>query len=115
MIHYALPGLKFPVKIESQSIVILVCDYYKVNMTDVLSKNRKRDIVKARAVSMYLMHTISNMSLRGIGKYFGNMDHTSATYLVNKIKGEAEIYPDMQEDLANLETKVQGSLIVSRV
>ena len=49
-------------------------------------KRRKKEIVTARQVAMYLARELINMPLKEIGINFGGKDHTTVLHAIEKIK-----------------------------
>ena len=58
-----------------------VCDYFNITRGDLLSTSRKRQIVQARQIAMYLSRNlISNCSLSTIGAEIGGKDHATVLH-----------------------------------
>ena len=58
-----------------------VCEYFNISREDLVSKSRKRQIVQARQIAMYLCRTlISNCSLASIGAEIGGKDHATVLH-----------------------------------
>lgn len=58
-----------------------VCDYFNITREDLLSKSRRRQIVQARQISMYLCRNyIPNCSLSTIGAETGGKDHATVLH-----------------------------------
>jgi chromosomal replication initiator protein len=66
--------------ISIEYIEKLVCDYFEVPIEMVRSKTRKREIVQARQISMYLAKNHTKSSLKTIGAFFGGRDHSTVIY-----------------------------------
>ena len=61
-----------------------VCDYFNITPEELVSKSRKRQIVQARQISMYLCRNlISNCSLSTIGAQTGGKDHATVLHSCN--------------------------------
>ena len=59
----------------------MVCEYFNITREDILSKSRKRQIVQARQIAMYLSRNmISNCSLSTIGSEIGGKDHATVLH-----------------------------------
>ena len=59
----------------------VVCDYFNISKDDLLSKTRKRQIVQARQIAMYMSRNlISNCSLSTIGAEIGGKDHATVLH-----------------------------------
>ncbi len=63
-----------------------VADYFKLRVTDLLSKRRTRNIARPRQVAMAIAKELTNHSLPEIGDAFGGRDHTTVLHAVRKIK-----------------------------
>ena len=55
-------------------------------MTAVNSRSRKKDIVMARQVSMYMAQKYTKMPASRIGKLVGNRDHSTVIHSCSKIE-----------------------------
>jgi len=59
----------------------VVCDYFNISRDELLSKTRKRQIVQARQIAMYMSRSlISNCSLSTIGAEIGGKDHATVLH-----------------------------------
>ncbi|MBQ6244420.1 MAG: chromosomal replication initiator protein DnaA [Bacteroidales bacterium] len=58
-----------------------VCEYFNISREELVSKSRKRQIVQARQIAMYLSRSlISNCSLATIGQEIGGKDHATVLH-----------------------------------
>jgi len=80
----------------------VVSEYYKLKMSELLSKRRSRSIARPRQVAMALAKTLTNHSLPEIGEAFGGRDHTTVLHACRKIKELEEENLDMQDDMKHL-------------
>ena len=63
-----------------------VCEYFNISREDLLSKSRKRQIVQARQIAMYLSRNlISNCSLASIGQEIGGKDHATVLHACSTV------------------------------
>ena len=58
----------------------VVCDYFNITLEDLLSKTRKRNIVQARQIAMYMSRNLINVSLSTIGSEIGGKDHATVLH-----------------------------------
>ena len=58
----------------------VVCDYFNITRDDLLSKTRKRQIVQARQIAMYMSRSLINCSLSTIGSEIGGKDHATVLH-----------------------------------
>jgi len=89
-------------QVSIDNIQRIVAEYYKIKVSDVLSKRRSRSIARPRQVAMALSKELTNHSLPEIGNAFGGRDHTTVLHGVRKIKELRETNADISEDYKNL-------------
>ena len=89
-------------QVSIDNIQRMVAEYYKIKMSDLLSKRRSRSIARPRQVAMALSKELTNHSLPEIGAAFGGRDHTTILHGVRKIKELRESNADIREDYKNL-------------
>lgn len=67
--------------ITIEKVQSLVCDYFNISREELVSQSRRRQIVQARQIAMYLTRThISNCSLATIGAEIGGKDHATVLH-----------------------------------
>ena len=63
-----------------------VCEYFNISRDTLQSPSRKRQIVQARQIAMYLCRTyISSCSLSTIGAEIGGKDHATVLHACNQV------------------------------
>lgn len=80
----------------------VVSEYYKVKMSELLSKRRTRSVARPRQVAMALAKELTNHSLPEIGEAFGGRDHTTVLHACRKVKELQETSRDMSDDVKHL-------------
>jgi len=88
--------------VSIESIQRTIAEYYKVKISDLLSKRRSRSIARPRQMAMYLAKEHTNHSLPEIGDAFGGRDHTTVMHACRKIAELKESSADVAEDYRNL-------------
>ncbi|MGB0836274.1 MAG: chromosomal replication initiator protein DnaA [Psychrobium sp.] len=79
-----------------------VAEYYKIKVSDLLSKRRTRSVARPRQVAMALSKELTNHSLPEIGEAFGGRDHTTVLHACRKVVELREENHDIKEDYSNL-------------
>ncbi len=79
-----------------------VAEYYKIKISDLMSKRRSRSVARPRQLAMALAKELTNHSLPEIGEGFGGRDHTTVLHATRKIKELRETDGDIREDYQNL-------------
>lgn len=72
--------------VDIEKVQKSVCEYFNITRDDLLSKSRKRQIVQARQIAMYLSRNlISNCSLTTIGMEIGGKDHATVLHACSTV------------------------------
>ena len=90
------------------SIQQLVATYYKIRMSDLLSKRRSRTVARPRQMAMALVKENTRHSLPEIGEAFGGRDHTTVLHACRKIAELRESNLDVAEDFRILSHQLSG-------
>ena len=88
--------------IAIKDVVKVVSEYYKLEEASVYEKTRKKEIVKARQVVMYLLREDFNVSYPLIGQKLGGKDHTTVIHSCLKIKTDLKSDPQLMQELEQI-------------
>ncbi len=87
-----------------------VCDYFNITPEELVSKSRKRQILQARQISMYLCRSlISNCSLSTIGAQTGGKDHATVLHSCNAVSDLMATDRVFKKYVSDLEAKLVPS------
>ncbi len=89
-------------QVSLDNIQRTVAEYYKIKVSDLMSRRRSRSVARPRQVAMALAKELTNHSLPEIGDSFGGRDHTTVLHACRKIKELRETNSDIHEDYKNL-------------
>lgn len=111
-IELAKKVLRNFVKTSSKEITIdtiqkMVCEFFDVPYDKLLQKTRKREIVQARQITMYLAKAFTKNSLKTIGEHFGGRDHTTVIHSCQTVKDLMDTDSLFRENVMELQQKVQ--------
>ena len=73
-----------------QSIQETVCKYFNLEQALLQTSSRKREIVQARQVTMFLSKKYTDSSLSNIGKIVGKKDHATVLHACKTVKDQIE-------------------------
>lgn len=88
----------------------LVAEHFNVQVDKLQGKTRKRSIVIARQLSMYLAKNLTDKSLKAIGEMFGGRDHSTVIYSCKTVADLMETDIVFKDTVAELEKKIKMSL-----
>ncbi len=89
-------------KLSVQQIQRRTAEFYQVNLQDMLSARRARDVARPRQVAMYLTKHLTNLSLPDIGRRFGGRDHSTVLHSCKRIEELLESDADFTVNLQKL-------------
>lgn len=88
--------------ISVKDVVKVVSDHYNIEEETVYDKTRRKEIVKARQVVMYLLREDFNVSYPLIGQKLGGRDHTTVIHSYLKIKEDLKSDPQLMQEIENI-------------
>lgn len=86
-------------------IVEETAKFYDLDAKTIMGQSRKADIVLARQVSMYIIRSITNLSLPEVGKFFGQ-HHTTVMHSVEKIEKTLGTNGELKEVIRDIKANV---------
>jgi chromosomal replication initiator protein len=89
-------------QITLDNIKKTTAEYYKIRVSDLLSKRRSRSVTRPRQIAMSLAKELTNHSLPEIGDAFGGRDHTTVLHACRKIVELRQQEKRIEEDYNNL-------------
>ena len=81
---------KGPRVITPELILEVTCTRFGFSLEDIRGKSRRRPLVAARQVAMYVMRELTDLSYPAIAREFGGRDHTTVIYAVDKIGAQMQ-------------------------
>jgi len=106
-LEFARDALRDLIALQDKLVTIeniqkTVAEYYKVRVSDLLSKRRSRSVARPRQMAMVLAKELTSHSLPEIGDAFGGRDHTTVLHACRKIGELREGDVRMDEDYSNM-------------
>lgn len=96
-----------PKELNVELICEIVAKYYNLDLSDLYSKSRKRDVVQARQISMQLSKELTNKSLSAIGKIIGNRNHATVLYAIKSVKDQLDTNAVFKQDFENIKEQLR--------
>ena len=72
--------------VTAERIIDLTAEMFGFEIDQITGGSRRRPLVDARQVAMYVTRGMTDLSFPDIGKAFGNRDHTTVMHAVRKIE-----------------------------
>lgn len=89
-------------RITIDEIQRAVCEYYRIDRSEMSSKRRARAVVRPRQVAMYLAKVMTPRSYPEIGRKFGGRDHSTVIHAVRLVEDLRRMDNDMDNDVRAL-------------
>ena len=85
-------------------ILKVVCKHFDLEASAIHTKSRKREVVQARQIAMYLAKNYTDFSTSKIGKFIGNKDHATVLHAWKTVKGQLEVDKSFQAEVQEIES-----------
>ena len=89
-------------RITIDEIQRAVCEYYRIDRSEMSSKRRARAVVRPRQVAMYIAKVMTPRSYPEIGRKFGGRDHSTVIHAVRLVEDLRGKDSDMDNDVRTL-------------
>ena len=80
--------------------------HFQIELEEILSAKRDKDIVVPRQVAMYLLRSELHLSFPKIARELGRKDHTTAIHSVDKIEKEMNFDPNLKEHIKEIKERL---------
>lgn len=94
-------------EITLDNVMELVCKHYELEESTLRSTTRKRDVVRARQIAMYLAKTYTELSTSKIGTLIGGRDHATVLHACKLIKGQLAVDKVFRKEMEELQTTLK--------
>lgn len=95
-----------PKHLTPKQIVNKVAYHFNVDVSDIISPKRDRNIMIPRQIAMYLMRSELHSSFPSIARELGRKDHTTAIHSVDKITKAIKLDYSIRENVADIREKL---------
>ena len=93
-------------RVTTDLIQSLVCKFYKISKTEMLSSRRSRYLVRPRQTAIYLTKILTSKSLPEIGRDFSNRDHTTVIHSIKTIENLKKNDPELCNNIDSLKNQI---------
>ena len=91
-----------------EAILEYISRYYALEEAVIRGQQRIRDAVAARQIAMYLIRSMTNLSLDEIGKVFDNRDHSTVLYSIQQVEKKMKKEPAFAEAVKEIKTNINS-------
>ncbi|MCD6170663.1 MAG: chromosomal replication initiator protein DnaA [Candidatus Latescibacteria bacterium] len=94
--------------INIESIQTEVSNFYDIPIDLIIGKTRRKEVVTARQVAMYLAKILTNSSLKTIGLHFGGRDHSTVIHSYQLVEQRKKTDKQFNHQINNIISKIKG-------
>ena len=91
-----------------EAILEFISKYYNVDVNLIKGQQRVREAVGPRQIAMYLIRSMTNLSVVDIGKIFDNRDHSTVLYSIQQVEKKMKPDPSYAETVKELKTNINS-------
>ncbi len=95
------------VNVTIETITHIVCEVLNVAENKIRDKTRKKEIVLARQIAMYLSKELTKSSLKTIGLHFGGRDHSTVIHSCTTIEDSMSKDQSLKEIVNNVRSQIE--------
>lgn len=95
-------------QLSVQSIQEVVCRYFNLEQAAIQTSSRKREIVQARQITMFLAKKYTDCSFSHIGKIVGKKDHATVLHACKTVKDQIETNKTFRATVVEIENLLKN-------
>jgi len=88
--------------LSAKDLVKIIAGFYNIEEDSIYDKSRRKEVVKPRQLTMYILREDFNVSYPSIGQKLGDRDHTTVIHSCEKIKNELKVNNRLAQELAQI-------------
>ena len=85
----------------------VVCEYFSLSVDAISTKSRKREVVQARQIAMYLSKQLTKSSLASIGNTIGQRDHATVLHACKIVNDLMDCDKNFRSSVREIEEKLK--------
>jgi len=89
----------------------VVASHYFMQVRDLLSRRRTKEVVLPRQIAMYLTKMMTLHSLPEIGRRFGGKDHTTVLHAIRKLDAKVANDEAFAAEIEGLRMRIMGAVV----
>ena len=94
---------------KPEVIIRETAKYFNLTEEDLRGQSRSKNTALARQISMYLMRSLTNLSLKDIGEQYENRNHATVLSAIRKIEELMQKDPEMAGTIRDITSNITAS------
>jgi chromosomal replication initiator protein len=92
-------------RLSVSQIQKIVCDYYQVNLREMLGRGRQKKLVRARQMGLYFSRLYTMKTVVELGRLF-QRSHASVVHALQTLERDRQVQPRLEKEVKFLEEKM---------
>jgi chromosomal replication initiator protein len=92
-------------RLSVSQIQKVVCEYYQVNLRELLGKSRQKKLVRARQLGLYFSRLYTKKTMVELGRLF-QRSHASVVHALQTLERDRQLQPRLEQEVKFLEEKM---------
>lgn len=92
-------------RLSVSQIQKIVCDYYQVNLRELLGRGRQKKLVRARQMGLYFSRLYTMKTMVELGRLF-QRSHASVVHALQTLERNRQLQPRLEQEVKFLEEKM---------
>jgi chromosomal replication initiator protein len=92
-------------RLSVSQIQKIVCDYYQVNLREMLGRGRQKKLVRARRLGLYFSRLYTMKTMVELGRLFSR-SHASVVHALQTLERDRQLQPRLEQEVKFLEEKM---------
>jgi len=88
--------------ISVNNLIKIVSDFFNIEIDSIKDKTRRKEVVRPRQITMYILREDFNISFPTIGEKLGGRDHTTVIHSCEKVKKDLKIDNTLVQQLSQI-------------
>lgn len=88
--------------VSIEDVIRIIAEFYGTDTESIINKSRKKEVVKPRQLTMYVLREHFDISYPTIGERLGGRDHTTVIHSYEKIKNDIKTNPSLAHELEQI-------------
>ncbi|MDY2841757.1 MAG: chromosomal replication initiator protein DnaA, partial [Candidatus Borkfalkiaceae bacterium] len=90
-------------ELQADDIINCVCNFYKINKSDLLGKKKNKEFSEPRQICTYLITDMMNLPLVTVGSKMGGRDHATVIYARDKVAEQMKTDTKLATDIKDIQ------------
>lgn len=90
-------------ELQVDDIINCVCNFYKINKSDLLGKKKNKEFSEPRQICIYLITDMMNLPLVTVGSKIGGRDHATVIYARDKVAEQMKTDGKLATDIKDIQ------------